>query len=267
MGDHSFIQVQFNETYQYRPKKRGIEMLNLIADLSQRKAVTVLRFLYPIWFVVGPFSLMYVPATLIVAGDATTTANNIMANELLWRMGIAGSLIVQIIQIVIVLVLYKLLKPVNKNHALLMVIFILLGAPIAMLNELNRFVTLLLLSGADYLTVFTVDQLQALVPLFLDLHEQGITIAGIFWSLWLFPMGYLVFKSGFLPRILGILLMIACFGYLIDSFGRLLLPNFDATIVSTIVGFMLWGELLFPLWLLIKGVNAEQWEKCALESA
>ena len=147
-----------------------------------------------------------------------------------------------------------------------MVIFILIGAPIAMLNELNRFIALLLLSGANYLTVFTADQLQALVPLFLDLHEHGITIAGIFWSLWLFPMGYLVFKSGYIPRILGVLLIIAGFGYLIDSFAVFLLPNLYATI-SQFILFTTYGELLFPLWLLIKGVNVEQWEKRALESA
>jgi hypothetical protein len=173
---------------------------------------------------------------------------------------------IQIVNIFVVLVLYKLLKPVNKNHALLMVIFILLGAPIAMLNELNRLIAPLLLSGANYLTVFTADQLQALVPLFLDLHEHGITIAGIFWSLWLFPMGYLVFKSGFFPRILGVLLIIAGFGYLIDSFAFFLLPNLYATI-SQFILFMTYGEFFFPLWLLIKGVNVEQWEKRALESA
>ena len=144
-----------------------------------------------------------------------------------------------------------------------MVIFMLVAVPIAMLNELNRFAALLLSSGADYLmTVFTADQLQALVPLFLDLHEHGITIAGIFWGLWLFPMGYLVYKSGFLPRILGILLMIGCFGYLIDSFAIFLYPSF-----KEIALFTFWGEVLFPLWLLIKSVDVEQWEKRALESA
>jgi len=143
-----------------------------------------------------------------------------------------------------------------------MVIFILLGVPIAMLNELNHFVVLLL-SGADYLTVFTADQLQALVPLLLDLHEHGIMIAHIFWGLWLLPMGYLIFKSGYIPRILGVLLIIGGFGYLIDFVTFLLFPDFDVTIAE----FTFIGELLLPLWLLIKGVDVEQWEKRALESA
>ena len=161
------------------------------------------------------------------------------------------------------LVLYVLLKPVNKNIALLFVIFALVGVPIAMLNLLNQLAALLLLSGADYLTAFQADQWGALVMLFLDLYDNGIHIAQIFWGLWLFPFGYLVFKSGYLPRILGVLLIIAGFGYLIDFFTFFLFPNFDTTISL----FTWWGELLLALWLLIKGVNVEQWKKRALESA
>jgi hypothetical protein len=197
-----------------------------------------------------------------VPGDAATTANNVLASESLFRLGVVSALITQTVQILLVLALYKLLKPVNRNLALLMVIFILLGVPIAMLNELNHFVVLLL-SGADYLTVFTADQLQALVPLLLDLHEHGIMIAHIFWGLWLLPMGYLIFKSGYIPRILGVLLIIGGFGYLIDFVTFLLFPDFDVTIAE----FTFIGELLLPLWLLIKGVDVEQWEKRALESA
>jgi len=223
----------------------------------------VAGFLYLLLLPLGIFGILYVPSRVIVPGDAAATASNIMASESLFRLSIVSALMVQLVNILVVLTLYKLLKPVNRNIALLMVIFLLAAVPIAMLNELNQFAALLLLSGADYLTVFTADQLQALVPLFLDLHELGTLIAGIFWGLWLFPMGYLVFKSGFLPRILGVLLMIGCFGYLIESFGTFLLPNFEVEIGL----FTFWGEVLLPLWLLIKGVNVEQWEKRALESA
>ena len=179
------------------------------------------------------------------------------------RLGIVSALLVQIVNTFVVLALYQLLKPVNKNMAVLMVIFLLLGVPIAMLNELNQFAVLFLSSGADSLRVFTPGQVHALVSLFLNLHDEGINIAGIFWGLWLFPMGYLVFKSGFLPRILGILLVIGCVGYLIQSFAALLLPNLEVNIA--LVTF--WGEVLFPLWLVIKGVNVEQWEKRARVSA
>ena len=126
-------------------------MTNLITNLSQHKAVTILRILYPIWFVVGLFGVMYVPSTIIVSGGAAATANNIMAKELLFNMGIAGSLITQLIHIVVVLILYQLFKSVNKNHAVLLVVFGLVGVPITMLNELNQFAALLLLSGTDYL--------------------------------------------------------------------------------------------------------------------
>jgi Domain of unknown function (DUF4386) len=179
------------------------------------------------------------------------------------RPGIVSALLVQIVNLFVVLILYQLLKPVSKNMAVLMVIFLLLGVPIAMLNELNQFAVLLVSSGADYLRGFTADQLHALALLFLQLHDIGINIAGIFWGLWLFPMGYLVFKSGFLPRILGILLMIGCAGYLIQGFAAFLLPNFAVNIAL----FTFWGEVLFPLWLVIRGVNVEQWKKRTLEAA
>ena len=206
---------------------------------------------------------MYFSSRLIVPGDAAITASNIMTSEPLFRLGILSALLVQVVNIFVVLALYKILKPVNKYMASLMVIFILLGVPIAMLNELNQFIVLLLVHGAKTLTLFTADQLHALVPLFLDLHGLGISIAGIFWGLWLFPMGYLVFKSGFLPRILGIMLMIGCFGYLIDSLAAFLFPNFGVNIAL----FTFWGEVLFPLWLVIKGVNVLKWEKMEIESA
>ena len=228
-------------------------MTNLITDITQRKAVTILRILYPIWAIVGIFSIIYVPTTLIVAEDAAATAGNILANESLFSMGIVGSLITQLILIVVVLVLYKLFKPVNKNHASLMVIFALVGVPIAMLNTLNRIAALLLLNGADYLKVFGADQLQALMMFFLNLNEQGVIIASIFWGLWLFPLGYLIYKSGYFPRILGVLVTMAGFGYLIGSFTHFLLPNYEA--IASVLEIMTFGEVLFMGWVVLKGAK------------
>ncbi len=228
-------------------------MTNLITDLSQQKAVTLLRIMYPIWAIVGLFSIMYIPATLIVPGDAATTANNIMDNELLFRMGIVGSLITQLIFILVVLVLFKLFKQVNENHASLMVIFALVSVPIAMLNTLNRVAALLLLSSADYLNVFGADQLHAQMMFFLNLNEQGVFIASIFWGLWLFPLGYLIFKSGYFPRILGVLMIIAGFGYLLGSFAHFLLPNYEA--ISSVFEVMTMGETIFMAWVLLKGAK------------
>jgi len=220
-------------------------------------------FLYLLLIPLGILGIMYIPNTLFVSGDMAATASNILANESLFRLGIVSAIAVQLVNIFVVLFLYKLLKPVNRGIAQLMVIFLLLAVPIAFINELAHLAVLLLLNGADYLAVFTTGQIQAMVAFFLDLHEHGIFIAQVFWGLWLFPMGYLVFKSGFLPRILGILLMIGCFGYLIDSVLFFLVPSFGVTFSE----FTFLGEVLLPLWLVIKGVNVEQWKQRVLETA
>lgn len=230
---------------------------------SIQKTARITGFLYLLLIPLGVFGIIYVPTTLIIPGDIAATASNIMANELLFRLSIVSALVAQLVNIFVVLLLYKLLKPVNKTHAALMVIFLLLAIPIAFINELTHVAVLFLLSGSDTLKVFTVDQLHALVSLFLDLHEGGIFIAHVFWGLWLLPMGYLVFRSGFLPRMIGIFLMIGCFGYLLDSLIFFLLPNFDVKVSE----FTFIGELFITFWLLIKGVNVEQWNKRALAAA
>jgi uncharacterized protein DUF4386 len=230
------------------------------AEPSPLVRARVAGFLYLIVNLFAPFTLLYLPSRFIVRGDAAGTASHILASESVFRLGILLNLFTFIGQIFLVLALYQLLKVVNLNMASLMVIFSLAAVPIAMLNELTQLAVLQLLHGADYLKVFPTDQLQALAYLFLRLHGQGLLIAQIFWGLWLLPMGYLVFKSGFLPRILGILLMIGCFGYVIESFAAFLGYNLS------IIFFTGWGELFLLLWLLIKGVNVEQWKKRELES-
>ena len=230
--------------------------------INPNKTARVAGCLYLMLFPLGIFGIIYVPSSLIVLGDAATTASNIMANELLYRLSIVTALTLQIVYIFLALALYKLLNPVDKNNAVLMVILVLVAAPIAMLNELNHVAVLLVLSGSDFLTTFSLDQVQASVPLFLNLHEHGVFIAQIFWGLWLFPMGYLIFKSNFLPLALGILMIIGGFGYLVDSFVYFIFPNFDVTFSE----FTFLGELLLPLWLMFKGVNHEQWEKYVLKS-
>ena len=230
--------------------------------INPNKTARVAGCLYLMLFPLGIFGIIYVPSSLIVLGDAATTASNIMANELLYRLSIVTALTLQIVYIFLALALYKLLNPVDKNNAVLMVILVLVAAPIAMLNELNHVAVLLVLSGSDFLTTFSLDQVQASVPLFLNLHEHGVFIAQIFWGLWLFPMGYLIFKSNFLPLALGILMIIGGFGYLVDSFVYFIFPDFDVTVSE----FTFLGELLLPLWLMFKGVNHEQWEKYALKS-
>ena len=148
-----------------------------------------------------------------------------------------------------------------------MVILMLVAIPIAFINELNKFAALLLLSGADYLTVFDPGQLHAQVMFFLDLYTGGVFIAQIFWGLWLFPLGYLVFKSGFLPRILGVLLIIGCFGYVIDSLAFMLFPSYEGSVALVVMAPNFISEFALFLWLLIKGVNVKEWEKCTAKAA
>ena len=220
-------------------------------------------FLYLLQIPLGVFGILYVPKALMVPGDAAATASNILANEFLFRLSIVSAILAALVTVVTALFLYKVLKLVNQNYAALMVICTLVVAPISMLNELNQVAVLLLLKGPEYLTIFTTSQLQTLVSVFLDLHKYGIQIVGIFFGLWLLPMGYLVFKSNYIPKIIGVFLIITCLGYLVDFVNFFLFTSVDVVISE----FTFLGEVLMVFWLLIKGVNVEQWEKRALESA
>jgi hypothetical protein len=212
------------------------------------------------------FGLIYVPSVLLVPGDPAATSRNILASERLFRSGTVSHLIGQIIFIFQVLALYRLLKPVNKNHALLMVILVLVGIPIAFLNEVNHLAALRLLSSTD--GAFTSTQLQAQAMLFLDMRQYGIVVAHVFWGLWLLPLGFLVFRSGFLPGLLGVLLMFGGACHVIDAGTQLLFPGVPTLSRFTFAFAMLAaiGELLFALWLLIKGVNVARWEEVALHA-
>src|SRR5215213_10079133 len=170
-------------------------MTTRTADVSPLVRARVAGLLYFITNLPAPFALLYLPSRFIVRGDAVTTAHNILASESLFRLGIVLNLFTPVGNLILVLALYQLLKVVNKSIAALMVMFSMAAVPIAMLNEVNQLAVLQLLNGVDYLRVIPTDQLQALAYLFLRLHGQGFLIAQIFWGLWLFPMGYLVFKS------------------------------------------------------------------------
>ena len=228
-------------------------MKNHIADMSPRKAAKIAGVVYLICLVLGIFSNIFVRGKLLVPGDAATTINNIMANESLFRVGFVADLLFLTVWLLLPLALYKLLKPVNNIHAVLMVLFALVMVPIMFINNVFQFAPLLLLSGADYLTVFETGQLHALAMLFLDLRETGFVMPSIFYGLWLFPFGYLVYKSGsvyksgIIPKILGVLLMIGCLGYLIDFFTIFLLPDLDAGNIRLATSI---GEFLSPFWLL-----------------
>jgi len=210
--------------------------------------------LYLLTSIVGFFAMGYVPGKLIVHGNATATANNISASETLFRLGIAGQLIGMAGFIFVALALYDLLKGVNQRHVWLMVLLIVVSIPIAFLNELNSIAALVLVRGADFLSILEKPQREALAMLFLKLHGQGLVVAEIFWGLWLFPLAMLVYKSRFLPRFLGVWLALAGFAWVILSLTSVLLPQYQDK-VNTYSQPAFFGEIAFMLWLVIKGAK------------
>jgi hypothetical protein len=210
--------------------------------------------LYLLVSIPGVFALIYVPSQVIVHGDPAATLHNIAASEVLFRLGIAAQLLSQALFIFVALALYELLKGVNQRCAVLMVTLIVVSIPIAFLNELNAIAAVLLVHGADFLSMLDKSQRDAMAMLFINLHSHGYDVAAIFWGLWLFPLGLLVYRSGFIPRILGVLLIGNCFSYLINSLASFVLPQYEALISRWMLPFG-FGELLFMFWLLIIGAN------------
>src|SRR3989442_8725646 len=222
--------------------------------------------LYLLTSIPGAFALIYVPGKLIVHENATATAANIAAHETLFRLGIAAELIGQTGFIFVALALYDLLKGVNQRHASLMLGLIVVSIPIALLNELNAIAALVLVRGADFLSIFEKPQRDALAMLFLNLHHHGFVIAEIFWGLWLFPLALLVYRSRFLPRFLGVWLAIAGFAWVILSLTGLLLPQYQDK-VDTYSQPALFGEIALMLWLVINGATPPALDATALSSA
>lgn len=218
------------------------------------RAARIAGAVYLSMVITAPFSLIYVPSKLIVRGDATATASNILAHETLFRLAIFTDLVGHVIFICLGVALYRLLSNVNRNWALLMVGFVLVSAAVGFLNTLNNIAALFLFRGGEFLSVFDTAQLNALGMLFVRLHSQGIFIDEIFWGVWLFPFGWLVFRSGFLPRVIGVWLMINCFGYVALSVIALFYPAYYNTAFKMLQP-VFFGELAIMLWLLIKGAK------------
>src|SRR5437773_10344191 len=210
--------------------------------------------LYLLTSIVGFFALGYVPRKLLVHGNAAATASNIAASETLFRLGIAAQLIGMAGFIFVAVALYDLLKGVNRRNASLMMTLIVVSVPIVFLNELNAIAALVLVRGADFLSLFEKPQRDALAMLFLNLHHHGFVVAEIFWGLWLFPLGLLVYRSRFLPRFLGVWLALAGFAWVILSLTAILLPQHQDKVYSYAQPAF-FGEIAFMLWLAIKGAR------------
>lgn len=221
-----------------------------------KKSARIAGAIYLSLVLVAPFAMIYVPGKLIVHGNAAATADSILAHETMFRLAIFGDLIGHVIFICLGIALYRLLSCVNKTWAMLMVALVLVSAAVGFLNTLNNIAALILFRGGEFLDVVDKVQRDALGFLFLRLHNQGEFINEIFWGVWLFPFGLLVFKSGFLPRILGIWLIIACFAWVALSITAQFFPNQYNTAFAWLQPAFL-AEMAMMLYFLIRGANAK----------
>lgn len=230
---------------------------------SLNKNARVAGLLYILFSAIGVVRLMYIPKTLFVHGDAAATVNNIVAHELLFRFGIVSQLVAAAGWIFVTLALYRLLKGVDQGLAVLMVILgSIMVTPIFFINSVNDAAALLFARGADFLSVIDQPQRDALARMFLNLHHQLDLANAVFWGLWLFPLGLLVYRSRFLPRFLGVWLMLGCFGWLAFSFTGIVFPSYEDT-VNNITQPATLGELVFMLWLLVMGAREPKEQRLA----
>ena len=205
----------------------------------------------------GAFAIIFVGGRLFVFGDAAATATNILAHESLFQLGFAANLIQFACYVAVTGLFYDLFKPVNKSLSLLAAFFSLVGCAIGAVSCLFEFAPLTVLGGAQYLNVFTLEQLQALSFMFLKLYGQLFNISFVFFGFYCLLIGYLIFRSTFLPRILGVLMAIAGLGWL-----TFLSPALTHALSPYILTAGL-GEVSLTLWLLVAGVNAERWKEQA----
>jgi len=223
--------------------------------------------LYLVIIVAGIFGEAFVRNGLIVTGDAAATAHNIMSSEFLWRIGIAGDLFMHVCDVPLVLILYLLLKPVDRNLSLLYMIFVLVQSSVLVASKLSLLTPLFVLGDAAYLKAFNPEQLQAMAYLAIRSDSYGFGVGLIFFGFALLALGYLIFKSGYLPKIIGILIQIAGVCYLINSFALILSPALAGTLFPYILIPCFLGESALCLWMLIKGVDLPRWRERAVAPA
>src|SRR5216684_2258069 len=239
-------------------------MTDRTVETSPQLYARVGGVLYLIIIVLGIFGEAFVRDRIFVSGDAAATAANLRSLESLWRFGIATELFLLICAIALTLIFYVLLRPISKELALLAVFFNLVSLAVA---ALDLVAALFPLGNAGYLKAFPPEQLYAMASLAIKSHSYGFGVALIFFGCTCLILGYLIFKSGFLPKALGVLMQIAGLSYLTDSFALILAPNFANRIFPAVLVPAYVGEASLCLWLLVKGVNVEKWEEKANANA
>ena len=228
-----------------------------INSSSLKKTARIAGLLYLFLIITGVYCIIYVPSQITVRGDAFTTAKNILAHEFLFRTSIISDLISNTIFVFLVLILYRLFKQVNGHQAKLMVALVIVQIPFVVLMEAFNITSLMILKG-EILKTFELSQRQDLATLFLKINDYGTLPLEMFWGLWLLPFGLLVYKSVFIPRVFGILLIIAGTAYMIDSTIALLFPGFSLFVKQPTLLFAAIGEISITLWFLIKGVRTQE---------
>jgi hypothetical protein len=235
--------------------------MDWISGASPRSLARIAGALYLVNIVGGAIAIGFVPAALIVDGDPSATAHNIVANELLYRSAVAAHLIVTVTNVPLAVIFYELFKVVNRRVALLVVFFTLVGTAVESASLLNQFTTLAVLNGAHYSSALTSQQLQALA--YLPLALPAYDISTVFFGFNAIALGYLVFRSTFLPRVIGGLLVIDGLSYLVYSFADIVSPAFAEHLVPWIQLPILPAEGSLCVWFLIAGVNVQRWSERA----
>ena len=221
--------------------------------MSKHATARLAGFIYLLVVLTGIYNLLYVPSQLIDIKDATATFENISNNELLFRSGIVVGILSYIFYLILPFVLYKLFRDIHRDIAVVMVILSVVSVPISIFNMVHKVDVLTLLRHATYLNYVDMQAIQTKIMLSLKSYNNGISVVQIFWGLWLFPFGYLAYKSNHIPKILGVCLMLGCFGYLIAFFSRMLFP--EIILPSYVSKPASMGEIGTCLWLIIMGAN------------
>jgi hypothetical protein len=230
-----------------------------VTAASPLRTARLAGLFYLITALTGGFAEIGVRGNLIVSGDAAATAHNILASEALYRAGFAADVAAGAAYIVVTLLLYELLKPVSRSLSLLAAFFSLVGIAIGGLAGLGHLAPLFILHGATYLSAFSTAQLQAMALLALKLHAQGYLICLVFFGFYEVTLGYLIFKSGFLPRALGVLVGLAGLAFVANSFSQFLAPAVGDVLNPYLLAVDGIGEISLTLWLLVFGVNPDRW--------
>jgi hypothetical protein len=233
------------------------------AETSPQLQARIAGFLYLVVIVGGIFAEIFVRGRLVVHGDAAATAHNIMAHQMLYRWGFAVELFYCVCNVPVTIIFYNLFKVVNRNVTLMMVVLDIVVNTVESISLLGHFAPLLLLSGGHHLSAFTPEQLQALSYLSIQLFEHGFAICLVFFGFDCFAMAYLIYRSTFLPRIIGVLLAIEGLGYLVNSFTLFLAPALQPRIFPYFAATAI-AEIALCLWLLVMGVNVKRWNQMAI---